>query len=184
MKEHLVSLVEPLYDNPEAGTGFDEVERIEVLARRLYEPSAEESQLFELLILFHRLGRWMAHPGNAAIIGRASGGLLAETMVEQLAKSLNRLEAPETNLERVVASAVAIEAAGVRGFFNRAANARRSGRTVEGVAVSEIESPGATPAWMSPEAATMLTARRGRARAAASALLEELELSDAPVSQR
>jgi hypothetical protein len=183
LKEHLVSLVEPLYDNPEAGTAFDEVERIEVLARRLREPAPEESELFELMVLFHRLGRWVAHPGNSEIIGRASGGLLTEGMIDRLAESLRRLDRPETDLEKLVASAVAIEAAGVRGFLNRAANAYRSGRTVEEVAIEEVGSLGEAPGWMSQDAATMLAARKTRARAAAQALLEELHLSDAPVAK-
>lgn len=183
LKEHLVSLIGPLYDNPEAGTAFDEVERIEILARRLREPAPEESQLFELMVLFHRLGRWIAHPGNSEMIGRASGGLLTASMIDQLTESVRRLEAPETDLEKLVASAIAIEAAGIRGFLNRAANAYRNDRTVEEVAIEEIESPGAIPGWMSPDAATMLSARRARARAAARALLEELQLSDAPVTR-
>lgn len=183
LKEHLVSLVGPLYDNPEAGTAFDEVERIEILARRLREPTPEESQLFELMVLFHRLGRWIAHSGNSEMIVRASGGLLTAAMIHQLTGSLRRLDAPETDLEKLVASAVAIEAAGVRGFLNRAANAYRSGRTVEEVAIEEIENLGETPGWMSQDAATMLSARRARARAAARALLEELQLSDVPVTQ-
>jgi hypothetical protein len=183
LKEHLVSLVGPLYDNPEAGTAFDEVERIEILARRLREPTPEESQLFELMVLFHRLGRWIAHPGNSEMIGRVSGGLLTGAMIDQLTESLRRLDAPETDMEKLVASAVAIEAAGVRGFLNRAANAYRTGRTVEEVAIEEIESPGEAPRWMSQDAATMLSARRARARAAARALLEELQLSDTPVAR-
>jgi hypothetical protein len=182
LKEHLVRLVGPLYDNPEAGTAFDEVERIEILARRLREPSPEESQLFELMVLFHRLGRWVSHPGNSEIIARTSGGLLAAATIDRLIESLRRLDAPETALERLVASAVAIEAAGVRGFMNRAANAYRSGRTAEEVAIEEIDSPSETPEWMSQDAAIMLSARRARARAAARALLEELRLSDVPMS--
>lgn len=173
LRQRLESFLRPLYQDVDGVSRFDEVERIAAIARRLH-PSEERS--FELLLLFHRLGRWLDKVGNLSRTVLAVGGL-SEAELRRTAASIGRLREPVTEEERAVAAAVMIDSAGVRGLTELFTRARREGSSLMDVlraALSDVS----RPEWLPPQAEEWLHARREARREVCKRLLEELELAD------
>jgi hypothetical protein len=174
LRGRLESFLRPLYQDVDGVSRFEEVERIAAIARKLH-PSADRD--FELLLLFHRLGRWLDKVGNLTRTVLAVGGL-TEAELRRTAASIARLEQdPRTDAEHAVAAAVMIDSAGVRGLTELFTRARREGSSLMDVvraALSDV----ATPEWLPPLAIEWLHQRREVRRALCKHLLDELDLAD------
>ncbi|HEX6097464.1 MAG TPA: hypothetical protein VF432_14135 [Thermoanaerobaculia bacterium] len=173
LRQRLESYLRPLYQDLDGISRVEEVERIAAIARRLY---AADDRAFELLLLFHRLGRWLDKVGNLSRTVLAVGGL-TEAELRRTAASIARLEDPQSEGERAVAAAVMIDSAGVRGLTELFTRARREGSSLMDVlraALSDV----ATPDWLPPQAEEWLHARREARREVCKRLLDELDLSD------
>lgn len=173
----LLTFLKPLYQDLDGVSRLEEVERIAKIARRLYAPAgAAEARAFELLLRFHRLGRWLDKVGNISRTLLAVDGL-DEAELRRTALSIQRLDEPITEAERAVAAAVLIDEAGVRGLTEHFTRARREGNSLMDVlraALSDVESPD----WLPPRAEEWLQARREARREVCRRLLEELALDD------
>jgi hypothetical protein len=168
----LTGFLRPLYQELDGVSRLETVERIGAIARRLV-PGPRE---LEFLVLFHPLGNWLDKVGNISRIVLAVRGV-SEGELRQTAASIKRLDAPVTEAERTVAAAILIDGAGVRGFAERPARARREGRSITDVAREALEET-APPEWLDPRAAAWLRKRwSARARMARS-VLDEGELVD------
>jgi hypothetical protein len=173
----LETFLRPLYQDLDGVSRADEVERIAKIARRLYAPStAEEARVFELLLAFHRLGRWLDKVGNLSRTALAVDGL-SEGELRQTAASIRRLDAPVTNAERAVAAAVLIDEAGVHGVMLQFARARREGSSKMDV-LRNVLSDVFVPDWLPDAAHEWLHARRESRRELCRRLLEELAVED------
>ena len=72
----LQSFLRPLYQDLDGVTRFDAIERVARIARRLYTPSsADDARAFDLLLLFHGLGKWLDKMGNLSRTALAVDGL-------------------------------------------------------------------------------------------------------------
>ena len=163
----LQSFVRPLYQDLDGASRFDAIERVAAIARRLYGKSDRD---FELLLLFHGLGKWLDKIGNLSRTALATG--LSEDDLRRIAASIHRLGAPVSDAERAVASAILIDGAGVRGLAERLSRARREGQSVADV-VRAVLADVETPEWLSQAARPLLEARRERRREFCRAILEE-----------
>ncbi|MBV9474781.1 MAG: hypothetical protein JO315_01825 [Acidobacteria bacterium] len=177
LRARIEAFVRPLYQDLDGVSRFDDVERIAAIARRLYVPrDPADIREFELLLLFHRLGKWLDRVGNLSrtlLVIRD----LSEEELRRTAASARRLEEPVTHAERAVAAAELIDNAGVRGLTERFAHARREGSSMMDVlraAMSDV----AVPDWLPPHAEEWLHARREARREVCKKLLEELALED------
>jgi hypothetical protein len=173
LRQRLESFLRPLYQDLDGVSRVEEVERIAAIARRLH-PSGDRA--FELLLLFHRLGRWLEKVGNLSRTVLAVGGL-TEAELRRTAASIARLQEPVTESERAVAAAVMIDSAGVRGLTELFTRARREGSSLMDVlrtALSDV----AMPEWLPERAEEWLHARREARREVCRRLLEELQLDD------
>lgn len=172
----LDAYLRPLYQDLDGASRLDEVERIAAIARRLYTPPPGEARAFELLLRFHRLGRWLEKVGNLSRTVLAVKGVTEEEL-RRTAASIARLDEPVTQAERAVAAAVLIDGAGVRGLTEHFTRARREGNSLMDVlraALSDV----AVPEWISPRAEEWLYARREMRRQTCRRILEELQLDD------
>ena len=160
----LESFLKPLYQDLDGVSRFDDVARIGAIARRLAEPSRE----LELLILFHALPGWLDKVGNLSRTTLACDVTDAE--LRQTAASLKRLDNPVTPAERALASAIAIDNAGVYGLARELARARREGRSIEEVA-REVIKP---PEWMEEEARGMFEERAAKRSEMCREILREI----------
>jgi hypothetical protein len=173
LRQRLESFLRPLYQDLDGVSRFEEVERIAAIARRLYPA---DDRAFELLLLFHRLGKWLDKVGNLSRTVLAVGGL-TEVELRRTAASIARLGEPVTEGERAVAAAILVDSAGVRGLTELFTRARREGSSLMDVlraALSDV----AAPEWLPPRAEEWLHARREARRQVCRRLLEELELDD------
>src|SRR5690349_4750212 len=66
----LLTFLRPLYQDLDGVSHVDEVERIDGIARSLYDG---HDPTFERLILFHKLGRWLEKVGNLSRASLATG---------------------------------------------------------------------------------------------------------------
>lgn len=148
------SFLRPLYQDLDGVSHFDEVQRIGRLARA-FAPASRE---LELLIAFHRLGRWLEKVGNISRTVLAVPEL-TEADLRRTAASIARLDAPESDAERAVAAALLVDGAGVRGLAERLSRARREGMTVTDVARAALAEHD-EPEWLPPAALSMLRERR------------------------
>jgi hypothetical protein len=161
----------PLYQDLDGVNRFDAVERVARIARQLYTPQdSGKARAFELLLLFHGLGKWLEKIGNVSRTTLAVG--VSEEELRQTSASIQRLDAPLSEAERAVASAILVDQAGVRGFAERLARSRREGQSVADI-VRAVLADVEKPEWLSPAAASMLEARRDRRRHFCRAILEE-----------
>ena len=174
----LTEFLRPLYQDLDGASRMDEVERIAGIARRLYTPTpaSDDARAFELLLMFHRLGKWLDKVGN---ISRTVLGVqgLSEGELRRTAASIARLQAPVSDAERAVAAAVMIDEAGVRGLTEHFTRARREGMSLMDVlrnALSDVS----VPDWLSEQAEEWLHQRREARRTVCRRLLEELQLED------
>jgi hypothetical protein len=172
LRRRLVTFLQPFYQDLDGASRFDDVERIARIARQLYVASPDDAQAFELLLLFHRLGKWLEKVGN---LSRTLLGVqgLSEGELRQTAASIRRLEAPVTPAERAIATAVLIDGAGVRGLTEQFGRARREGNSLMDVlraAVADVW----VPEWLPTGAEEMLHARREARREVCRMLLDEM----------
>lgn len=168
----LQSYLRPLYQDLDGVTRFDAVERVARIARRLYTPASEDdARAFDLLLLFHGLGKWLDKMGNLSRTTLAVDGL-SEAELRQTAASIARLDAPASGAERAVAAALLIDSAGVRGLAERLSRSRREGQSVADVVRAALADD-ERPEWLSAEATALLEERRDRRRELCRAILEE-----------
>ncbi|HVE70367.1 MAG TPA: hypothetical protein VNI54_03290 [Thermoanaerobaculia bacterium] len=176
LRKRLETFLRPLYQDLDGVSRTEDVERIAAIARRLYTPAPADERPFELLLLFHRLGKWLDKLGN---ISRTVLGVpgLTEAELGRTAASIARLQTPVSDAERAVAAAVLIDDAGVRGLTELFTRARREGNSLMDVlraALSDV----AVPEWLPPRAEVWLHQRREARRLFCRRLLEELQLED------
>lgn len=176
LRRRLETFLRPLYQDLDGASRMDEVERIAGIARRLYTPPPEEARAFELLLLFHRLGRWLEKVGNVSRTVLGVEGL-TEAELRRTAASIARLGAPVSEAEKAVAAAVMIDEAGVRGLTEHFTRARREGMSLMDVLRATL-SDVAVPDWLPGKAEEWLHQRREARRATCRRLLEELQLED------
>lgn len=172
----LETFLRPLYQDLDGVSRVEEVERIARIARLLHAPRPEDARAFELLLRFHRLGRWLEKVGHISRTALAVDGV-TEMELRRTAASIARLDEPVTEAERAVAAAVLIDNAGVRGLTELFTRARREGSSLMDVlraALSDVS----TPEWLPPRAKEWLHARREARRQVCRRLLEELQLED------
>ena len=173
----LESFVRPLYQDLDGVSRFDEIERIATIARRLHAPrDPESSRHFDLLLLFHGLGKWLDKVGNLSRTVLAVDGL-SEGELRRTAASIARLDAPQSEEERAVAAAILIDRGGVRGLAQRFATARREGHSVIDV-VREAVADAWVPEWVPEGAREWLRRRHESRREFCAAILAELSLED------
>jgi hypothetical protein len=169
LRSRLESFLRPLYQDLDGVSRFEEIERVASIARPLYP---EDDRAFELLLLFHGLGRWLEKVGNLSRAVLTTG--LSESELRATASSIRRLDEPSTDAERAVAAALLIDSAGVRGMAERLARSRREGSSVLDVvrnAVADVMEP----AWLPPSAIPLLRSRRESRREMCRRILEELK---------
>lgn len=167
LRQRLESFLRPLYQDLDGVSRFDDLQRVAGIARRLY---AGTDRPFELLLLFHGLGRWLEKMGNLSRTSLAVG--LSEQELRATAASIQRLDAPRSDAERAVAAAILIDNAGVRGLAERLGRARREGQSVADVvrlALADSEAP----EWLPKAAVPLLVERRERRREFCRAILAE-----------
>jgi hypothetical protein len=178
LRARLETFLKPFYQDLDGASRFDEVERIAKIARRLHTPAgADEERAFELLLLFHRLGKWLEKVGH---LSRTLLGVegLTEDDLRRTAASIRRLDEPVTPAERAVAAAVLIDNAGVRGLVDYFSRARREGNSLMDV-LRAVLSDVSAPDWLPPNAEEWLHSRREARREVCKRVLEELSLDDA-----
>ncbi|HEX6639530.1 MAG TPA: hypothetical protein VF215_00380 [Thermoanaerobaculia bacterium] len=176
LRLRLETFLRPFHQDLDGASRFDDVERIERIARKLYTPPANEARAFELLLLFHRLGTWLEKVGNLSrtLLGVAG---LTELELRQTAASIRQLDAPVTDAERAVAAAILIDGAGVRGLTEQFGRARREGNSLMDVLRASL-SDVAVPEWLPSHAEEWLHTRREARRDVCRKLLEELAMED------
>ncbi len=176
LRRRLESFLRPLYQDLDGASRFDEIERVATIARLLFVPlHGIDVRAFELLLLFHGLGRWLEKVGNLSRAVLTLG--LTEGELRKTAASIRRLEEPVTDAERAVAAALLIDSAGVRGLAERLSRARREGSTVMdvvGLAIAEM----AVPEWFPSSARPLLDSRFETRRMFCRAILDEISISD------
>ncbi|HEX7833427.1 MAG TPA: hypothetical protein VF787_27500 [Thermoanaerobaculia bacterium] len=180
LRRKLESFLKPLYQDLDGVNRLDDMERIAKIARTLHP--AKDDRAFELLLLFHLLGRWLEKMGNASRTALTVGDV-TEQELRQTAASIRRLDQPVTDAERAVAAALLIDSAGVRGLTEHFTRARREGNSLMDV-LRAVLSDVAVPEWFPPAAEEWLYARREARREVCKRLLEELALDDAPQKVR
>jgi hypothetical protein len=170
----LRSFLRPLYQDLDGASRFDDVERIAAIARRLYVPSTDE-RAFELLLLFHGLGRWLEKVGNLSRAVLTTG--VSEGELRATAASIRRLEDPSTDAERAVAAALLIDSAGVRGLAEKLARSRREGSSVLDVVRNEL-ADAIEPGWLPENARAWLASRYEARREMCRRILGEFGLEE------
>jgi len=172
LRARLESFLRPLYQDLDGVSRFDDVERVEAMARRFY---AGDDLAFELLVLFHGLGRWLEKVGNLSRAVLTTG--LSENELRAAAASIRGLDDPSTDAERAVAAALLIDSAGVRGLAERLARSRREGSSVLDV-VRHALADAEEPAWFPASARPVLVMRREARREMCGRILAEMKPDD------
>lgn len=175
LRTRLLAFLQPLYQDLDGVSRFEEIERVAAIARRLYEPPSSDARAFELLLLFHGLGRWIEKIGNRSRAVLVTG--LSDEELRAAAGSIRRLDDPSSDGERAVAAAILIDSAGVRGFASRLSRARREGSSVMDV-VREALGDAVVPEWMPSQGRIWLEARYEARREVCARILRESELED------
>ena len=170
LRRRLESFLRPLYQDLDGVSRFEEIERIATIARRIH-PTPDRD--FDLLLLFHGLGKWLDKVGNLTRTVLSVGAGLEESELRRTAASIRRLAKPETDVERAVAAAVLIDQSGVRGLAQRFASARREGHSVVDV-VREALAESWVPDWVPENARPLLEERLDARMTFCRAVLEEL----------
>ena len=174
LRRKLETFLLPLYQDLDGVSRFDDVERIGRIARFLYESEGDDA--FELLLLFHGLGKWLERVGNASRTVLAVGGI-TEADLWRTTASIRRLDHPESAAERAVAGAILIDSAGVRGLALKFASARREGHSLLDVVREELASAW-IPDWLPERARPWLERRFEAKRRVCREVLDELSLDD------
>ncbi len=168
-RSRLESFLRPLYQDLDGISRWDEVERIARIARSI---DRRDDDTLELLLLFHGLGRWLEKVGNISRTVLTVDGV-DEAALRRTAASIRKLDAPESDVERVVAAAILIDRSGVRGLAQRFAAARREGHSVVDV-VREALAESWVPEWVPESARPILEERLDKRREFCAAVLGEL----------
>src|SRR5687767_11553129 len=116
MRDAVLRFVRPLYQDLDGVSRFDEVERVNLIARRLLQPAGAEERPFELLLLFQGLGRWLSKMGNLSRTALSLRGHVSQEELEGVVQSLSRLDQPVTPAERALAAARLIDQSGLQGL--------------------------------------------------------------------
>jgi len=169
LRARLESFLKPLYQDLDGVSRVDDVQRVERIARAIYD---SDDRHYALLLLFHGLGTWLDKVGNVSRTVLAVGEL-KEAELRRTAASVRRLPIPVTEAERAVAAALLVDASGVRGLAHRFAAARREGHSVLDV-VHEALADSSIPEWVPETARPMLEERLERRREFCRAILDEL----------
>jgi hypothetical protein len=172
-QQTLEMFLRPLYQDLDGGTRFDDVRRIGELARRLTAPTRD----LELLILFHGLGHWLEKLGNLSRTLLTLPEVVTELDLRRTAASIRRLESPESEAERAVAAAIAVDQAGLRGFAERMARSRREGSTPADVARASLL-PTTIASWMPLQAVVWINERQRARQEVSQRILDEGSLAD------
>jgi hypothetical protein len=175
LRQRLTAFLQPLYQDLDGVSRFAEVERVASIARRLHAPAEDDARQFELLLLFHGLGRWLEKIGHRSRAVLTIG--LSDDELRTLAASIRRLDEPTSDAERALATAILIDSAGVRGLAERLAHARREGNTIWD-AVRNAASDTTVPEWMPEAGREWLAKRHETRREVCRQILEELTLAD------
>jgi hypothetical protein len=165
--DELQRFLRPLFLDLDGVSRLDDAERIAHIAYQLHP---QRTLSLELLLAFHLLGHWLDKVGNASRTALNTG--ISEADLRKTAASIRRLGAPISDEERAVASAILIDAAGVRGLAEKFARARREGHTVLDAA-REALADTHVPEWMSDDARELLLRRRTARDTFARAILDE-----------
>jgi len=173
MTDPIRAFLAPLYQDLDGVSRFEEIDRISAIARRLHEP--RDVRAFELLLLFHGLGKWLEKVGNRSRTALATG--ISEAELHAISASIRRLDDPQSDDERAVAAAVLIDSAGVRGLAERFARARREGQSMMDV-VREVLAESWIHAWVPEHARAWLERRHEARREVCRRLLMESALED------
>lgn len=172
--------IRPLYQDLDGVSRYQDVERIEKIARILFRAgSSDEEQDFTLLLLFHGLERWLKKVGSISRASLVIGEGVSEGDLRRVSDSLSRLDAPVTPAEKALAAAILIDASGARGLAVRFAHARREGSSADEIAREEM-SPSKRPSWLDSRASQWLDRRDATRREVCARVLGELGLEDAP----
>ena len=164
----------PLYQDLDGISRLDDIERVSMLARRIYKPaSPEDARAFELLLAFHGLRKWLDRVGNISRTVLVTG-VITEDELRRTAVSIRRLDKPAHDYERAVAAATLIDGAGVRGLAQRFGTARREGQSLLDV-VREAVADNWIPEWLPPAAVPLLENRQEARRRFCTEILEELK---------
>jgi len=164
-----------LHEDLDGLSHFEEIERTSSLARRLLRRTTPAGDRhFELILLFQRLGPWLRKVGNLSRTLLVSRPEVQEMDLRRVAQALARLEAPESEAEIALASALLIESCGLRALVERFSRARREGLTVRGVAEEILgAAPPARP-WLTEAARTLIRQRFEKQQAFCREMIEEL----------
>src|SRR5689334_10976126 len=84
LRGRLESFLRPLYQDLDGVSRFEEIERIATIARQIY-PTTDRD--FELLLLFHGLGKWLDKVGNLTRTVLSVGAGLEEQELRRTAAS-------------------------------------------------------------------------------------------------
>lgn len=171
MTDPIRAFLAPLYQDLDGVSRLEEIDRISSIARRLYDPP--DARFFELLLLFHGLGKWLEKVGNRSRTSLATG--IPDAELRALSASIRNLDDPQSEEERAVAAAVLIDSGGVRGLADRFARARREGQTMMDV-VREVLAESWIPAWMPEPGRAWLERRHEARREVCRQLLAEADL--------
>lgn len=174
LRRRLETFLKPLYQDLDGVSRWDDVQRVDRIARKLHKP--DDGRSFELLLLFHGLGRWLEKVGNISRTALAVGGLTEEDL-RQTAASIRNLQSPTTDAERAVAGAILIDRSGVRGLAQRLSTARREGRSLLDV-VRDAVAESWVPEWMPESGRPWLERRLEARRRVCREILDELEIRD------
>lgn len=175
LRHRLEAFLRPLYQDLDGASRFEEIERVASIAHRLHTPASGDARAFELLLLFHGLGRWMEKIGNRSRAVLTVG--LSDAELRTVAGSIRRLDEPSSDAERALASAILIDSAGVLGFAERMARARREGSSVSDV-VRNAVADATVPDWMPETGREWLAKRHEARREVCRRILDELALAD------
>jgi hypothetical protein len=169
LRTRLESFLKPLYQDLDGVSRVEDVQRVERIARAIYDA---HDRHYTLLLLFQGLGTWLDKVGNVSRTVLAVGEL-EEAELRRTAASIRRLPVPVTEAERAVAAALLVDAGGVRGLAVRFAAARREGHSVLDV-VHEALADSWVPEWVPETARPMLEERLERRREFCRIVLEEM----------
>ncbi|MGZ5476261.1 MAG: hypothetical protein ACXW29_08015 [Thermoanaerobaculia bacterium] len=173
LRTRLESFLKPLYQDLDGVSRLDDVQRVERIARAIYD---SDDRHYALLLLFHGLGTWLDKVGNVSRTVLAVGEL-EEAELRRTAASIRRLPIPVTEAERAIAAALLVDASGVRGLAHRFAAARREGQSVLDVVHAAL-ADSSIPEWVPETARPMLEERLERRREFCRAILDEMGNDD------
>jgi hypothetical protein len=175
LRARLIAFLQPLYQDLDGVSRFEEIERVAAIARQLYQPSENDARAFELLLLFHGLGRWIEKIGNRSRAVLVTG--LSDADLRNVAVSIRRFKEPSSDAERALAAAILIDSAGVRGFAERLSRARREGSSVMDVVRGAL-ADSVVPEWMPSQGRKWLVNRYEARREVCARILREIANED------